>query len=93
MPPPAFPIPAVKAFDDPTIFLSKKAVDQTWQGTKVPPRMPMKKRRASKPLTVVTAPARAVGMAPAKRQAAKVYRGPKRSHAGPATSRTRSLDR
>lgn len=31
-------------------------------------------------------------MAPAKRQAAKVYRGPNRSQAGPAANRTRSLD-
>jgi len=28
----------------PTTFLSKKPVDQTWQGTKLPPRMPTKKR-------------------------------------------------
>ena len=91
IPPPAFPIPPVKALAVPTIFLSKKPVDQTWQGTKLPPRIPMKKRRASKPLTVVTAPARDVGMAPARRQAAKVYLGPKRSHEGPATNRTSRL--
>jgi len=36
-------------------------------------------------------PARKVGMAPANKHAAKVYRGPKRSQLGPATRRTSRL--
>lgn len=91
MPPPALPKPPVNALAVPTTFLSKKPVDQTWQGTKLPPRMPTKKRTARRPSTLVTAPARAVGIAPARRQPAKVYLGPNRSQDGPATRRTRSL--
>ncbi len=73
------------------MFLSKNPVDQTWHGTKLPPRIPTKKRRAISSLALWTVPARAVGIAPTRRHPAKVYRGPKRSHAGPATSRTRSV--
>src|SRR2546423_10567264 len=72
----------------PTMLLSKKPVDQTWQGTKVPPRMPMKNRRAMSSLALYAVPDRKVGIAPTKRQLANVLRGPKRSHAGPATRRT-----
>ena len=75
-PPPALPKPAVNELPVPTTFLSKNPVDQTWQGTKLPPRMPTKKRRAMRPLALVTAPASTVGMEPASRQPAKVYRGP-----------------
>ena len=75
-PPPALPKPAVKELPVPTTFLSKNPVDQTWQGTKLPPRIPTKKRRAMRPLALVTAPASTVGMEPASRQPAKVYRGP-----------------
>ena len=75
-PPPALPKPAVKELPVPTIFLSKKPVDHTWQGTKLPPRIPTKKRRAIRPLALVTAPASTVGMEPASKQATKVYRGP-----------------
>ena len=75
-PPPALPKPAVKALPVPTMFLSKNPVDQTWQGTKLPPRIPTKKRRAKRPLALVTVPASTVGIEPASRQATKVYRGP-----------------
>lgn len=91
MPPPALPRPPVKALAEPTTFLSKNPVLHTWQGTKLPPRMPMKKRSARRPLALVTAPANAVGMAPKRRQPANVYRGPNRSQAGPANRRTRRL--
>ena len=90
-PPPELPKPAVKELLVPTILLSKNPVDHTWQGTKEPPRIPTKKRRAKRPLALVTAPASTVGMEPASRQPAKVYRGPTRSHIGPATNRTRRL--
>lgn len=72
MPPPELPKPAVRALAVPTMFLSKKPVDQTWQGTKLPPRIPTKKRMVIRPPEVVTVPERAVGMAPSKRQPAKV---------------------
>jgi hypothetical protein len=42
-------------------------VDQTWQGTKVAPRIPTKKRMINRPLASVTVPASAVGMEPARR--------------------------
>ena len=91
MPPPELPKPPVNAFAVPTTFLSKKPVDQTWQGTKLPPRMPTKKRIVRRPLTLLTVPARAVGIAPRRRQPAKVYLGPNLSQDGPATRRTSSL--
>ena len=75
-PPPALPKPAVKELLVPTTFLSKKPVDHTWQGTKLPPRIPTKKRTARRPLAFVTAPASTLGMEPSRRQPAKVYRGP-----------------
>lgn len=46
MPPPELPNPATKALDVPTMFLSKKPVDHTWQGTKLPPSIPTKNRTA-----------------------------------------------
>lgn len=42
-------------------------MDQTWQGTKVAPRIPTKKRMINRPLASVTVPASAVGMDPARR--------------------------
>ena len=48
----------------------------------------MKKRRVRRPLALETVPTRAVGMAPARRMAAKVQREPKRSQAAPAQRRT-----
>lgn len=75
-PPPALPKPAVRELLVPTTFLSKKPVDHTWQGTKLPPRIPTKKRTARRPLAFVTAPASTLGMEPSRRQPAKVYRGP-----------------
>ena len=51
----------------------------------------MKKRRTMRPAAELTVPASAVGMAPRSKQLAKVTRGPKRSHAGPATRRTRRV--
>src|SRR4051812_7081788 len=54
---------------------------------KLPPRMPMKNRRAISSLALYAVPDRKVGIAPSKRQPANVLRGPKRSHAGPATRR------
>src|SRR5271170_8049799 len=77
MPPPELPKPAVKALAAPTTFLSKKPVDQTWQGTKEPPRMPIKKRRAMSSGALYAVPDRNVGIAPTKRQPANVLRGPK----------------
>ena len=74
-PPPALPKPPVKELAVPTTFLSKNPVDQTWQGTKLPPSMPTKKRRARRPLALVTAPAKTVGIEPASKQPAKTYRG------------------
>lgn len=88
MPPPELPQPPIRAFDVPTTFLSKKPVDQTWQGTKVPPRMPTKNRKAMSPETLFTRPAIAVGMAPARSTPMYVHRGPNRSQRGPATNRT-----
>lgn len=91
IPPPELPKPATKAFEVPTMFLSKKPVDHTWHGTKLPPRMPTKKRTAMSWPVEYAVPARKVGMAPIKRQPAKVYLGPNLSQAGPATNRTRSV--
>lgn len=51
----------------------------------------MKNLMARRPLELKTAAARMVGMDPANKQAAKVYRGPIRSHIGPATTRTRRV--
>ena len=48
----------------------------------------MKKRRAMRPSALFTVPARKVGIAPANRSAANVYRGPTLSHIGPAMRRT-----
>ena len=48
----------------------------------------MKNRRTIRPAALFTVPARAVGMAPRSKNAAKVTRGPKRSHEGPAIRRT-----
>jgi len=87
IPPPALPQPAVRALDVPTTFLSKNPVDQTWHGTNDPPRIPMKNRITYKPAGVEIVPARAVGIAPRSKQAAKVNR----SQAGPATRRTSRL--
>jgi hypothetical protein len=53
--------------------------------------MPTKKRRAIKPLGVVTRPAIAVGIEPQSKRPMKTSRGPKRSHSGPAMNRTRNL--
>ena len=92
IPPPALPMPAMSPLAVPTTFLSKKPVDQTWQGTNVAPKTPMKKRRARRPVALVTSPARAVGTAPASRTPAKQRRGPKRSHRGPMKRRTTRLD-
>lgn len=91
IPPPAFPHPPAKALAVPTTFLSKKPVHQTWQGTKVAPRMPTKKRKAINPLGVVTRPAMAVGIAPHKSVPIKTHRGPNRSQSGPHMNRTRRL--
>lgn len=88
IPPPEFPQPPIKAFDVPTTFLSKKPVDQTWQGTNVPPKIPTKNLRAIRPDTLVTKPAMAVGIAPANRTAMYVHLGPNLSQSGPATNRT-----
>jgi len=51
----------------------------------------MKNRRTMRPAAELTVPASAVGIAPRSKQEAKVTRGPKRSHAGPATKRTRRV--
>jgi hypothetical protein len=51
----------------------------------------MKNRRTIRPVALLTVPARAVGRAPISKQQANVIRGPKRSHAGPATRRTRRV--
>ena len=91
IPPPRFPSPPASAFAVPTTFLSKKPVVHTWHGTKLPPRTPMKKRSAYRPEALYTAPARKVGSAPARRQPAKVRRGPKWSQQGPAMRRTISV--
>ena len=53
--------------------------------------MPTKNRRAIRPEALLTVPARKVGMEPASKTAAKVYRGPTLSHIGPATNRMRSV--
>ena len=91
IPPPAFPQPAVNALAVPTTSLSKKPVVQTWQGTKLAPRMPTKNRRAIKPLELVTKPAMAVGIEPTSKILTKTRRGPKRSHSGPEIKRMRKL--
>ena len=52
----------------------------------------MKNRKAIRPEALCTVPAKAVGMAPANRIAAKVHLGPKRSHAAPAVSRTNKVE-
>jgi hypothetical protein len=88
IPPPELPHPPAKAFAVPTTFLSKKPVDQTWQGTNAAPKIPMKKRRTMIPVGVVTRPAIAVGRAPARRQPTNTRRGPNLSHRGPAIRRT-----
>ncbi len=72
--------------------MSKKPVDQTWHGTNEPPRIPMKKRSTYSPAGLEIVPAKAVGIAPSSRHAAKVIRGPKWSHAGPAMRRTIRLE-
>ena len=77
MPPPALPQPAVKEFAEPTTGLSKKAVVHTWQGTKLAPKIPTKNRTTIRPFGVVTNPAIAVGIAPARRIPIKTQRGPK----------------
>ena len=51
----------------------------------------MKNLRAYSWWTLYAVPERNVGMAPMRRHPANVYLGPKRSHAGPATRRTRSV--
>lgn len=56
-----------------------------------PPRIPTKNLRAMRPRILVTSPAIAVGMAPAKSTETNVHRGPNRSHNGPATRRTRRV--
>jgi hypothetical protein len=89
--PPEFPQPPIKALEVPTMFLSKKPIDQTWQGTKDPPRIPTKKRSAISPDTFVTNPAIAVGMEPARRMQTNVILGPKASQRGPAMKRTTSV--
>lgn len=91
MPPPRFPSPPANALAVPTTFLSKKPVVHTWQGTKLPPRIPMKKRSAYKPEALYTVPARNVSIEPASKQPANVRRGPKRSQHGPAMRRTMSV--
>jgi hypothetical protein len=82
------PQPPIRAFDVPTTFLSKKPVDQTWHGTKVPPKIPTKNLKAIRPDTLFTRPAIAVGIAPARSTPMYVHLGPKRSQRGPATNRT-----
>jgi hypothetical protein len=76
----------------PTTFLSKNAVDHTWQGTKDPPRIPTKNLTIMRPVALFTVPASAVGIAPMRRHEAKVTLGPKRSHNGPAMRRMRRLE-
>lgn len=73
------------------MFLSKKPVVHTWQGTKVPPRIPTKNRIAYRLAALWAVPASAVGMEPARSREAKVRRGPNLSHIGPATARTTSV--
>ena len=92
IPPPALPQPAVSALAVPTTSLSKKPVVQTWQGTKLAPRMPTKNLRAIRPLELVTKPAMAVGIEPASKMPMKTKRGPKRSHSGPEIKRMRRLE-
>lgn len=91
IPPPALPQPPARAFAVPTIFLSKNPVHQTWHGTKVPPRIPTKKRRAIRPLGVVTRPAMAVGIDPQSSSPINTRRGPNLSQRGPATNLTSRL--
>lgn len=93
IPPPELPQPAVKALAVPTTLLSKYPVVQTWQGTKLAPRMPTKKRKAIRPFDVVTRPAIAVGTEPASKRPTKTRRGPKRSQSGPDMNRTRRLEK
>jgi hypothetical protein len=88
MPPPELPNPPVKAFAVPTMFLSKNPVLQTWHGTNVAPKMPIKNRRTIKPVASLMAKAKAVGIAPAMRVLAKTHRGPNLSHKGPQIIRT-----
>ena len=82
----------MRAFAVPTTFLSKNPVDHTWQGTKDPPRIPTKNLKTMRPAALVTVPAKAVGIAPKRRHPANVTLGPKRSHKGPAKTRTRRLN-
>lgn len=91
IPPPAFPKPPAKALAVPTTFLSNQPVHQTWQGTNEAPRIPTKNLKAMRPCGVLTRPAIAVGMDPARRHPTKTYRGPKRSHNGPARNRMTSV--
>jgi hypothetical protein len=91
IPPPAFPKPPARAFAEPTTFLSKKPVHQTWHGTNVAPSIPTKNRRAIRPDGVLTSPAIAVGTAPQIKVPMKTQRGPNRSQRGPHTTRTRNL--
>lgn len=93
IPPPALPQPPAKALAVPTTLLSKKAVHQTWQGTKDAPRMPTKNRSAMRPFGVVTRPAIAVGTAPASKMPMNTQRGPNLSQSGPAMKRTKNLSR
>jgi hypothetical protein len=60
-----------------TLTLSKNAVVHAWQGTNVPPRMPMKNRMVYRPETDLIVPARPDGMAPTTRSEAMTLRGPK----------------
>lgn len=53
--------------------------------------MPTKKQSVISPLGVVTSPAIAVGIAPAKRTPIKTQRSPKQSQRGPEIAQTRKL--
>ena len=92
MPPPALPHPPANALADPTTFLSKKPVVQTWHGTKTAPRIPTKNRNTIRPAAFVTKPAIAVGRAPINKRLAYTFRGPHLSQAGPASARATRLN-
>jgi len=61
--------------------------DQYWHMTKVPPAMPMNRRRTARVAAELISPVQAVGIDAAQRTTVKRMRAPYLSHAGPRRKR------
>mmetsp|Transcript_24214 Transcript_24214/g.31539 ORF Transcript_24214/g.31539 Transcript_24214/m.31539 type:complete len:226 (+) Transcript_24214:1003-1680(+) len=86
-PPPRLPHPPTRALAVPTTSFVNIRLDQNWHITKVPPAIPMKRRRMARPAAEFTRPVIAVGIEAQQRTIVMRTRAPYLSQAGPRMKR------